>query len=129
LPRGARVAGSASSASRPRSFAWEAARSNSDRARSSSPAIARHSTSQKVASRKAPPSPFPELSRRERDVLDLIAAGRSNPDIALRLSLSEKTVRNNVSTVLAKLRVADRSAAIVLAREAGITVARSPEGR
>jgi DNA-binding NarL/FixJ family response regulator len=75
------------------------------------------------------PYPFPELSRRERDVLDLIAAGRSNPDIALRLSLSEKTVRNNVSTVLAKLRVADRSAAIVLAREAGITVARSPEGR
>jgi DNA-binding NarL/FixJ family response regulator len=81
-----------------------------------------------VASRKAP-YPFPELSRRERDVLELIAAGRSNPDIARRLSLSEKTVRNNVSTVLAKLRVADRSAAIVLAREAGITVARSPEGR
>ena len=70
------------------------------------------------------PYPFPELSRRS-DVLDLIAAGRSNPDIALRLGLSEKTVRNNVSAVLAKLRVADRPAAIVLAREAGITAARS----
>ena len=75
------------------------------------------------------PYPFPELSRRERDILDLLAAGRSNPDIALRLGLSEKTVRNNVSAVLAKLRVADRPAAIVLAREAGIiTRTQRPSG-
>jgi DNA-binding NarL/FixJ family response regulator len=66
------------------------------------------------------PYPFPELSSRERDVLDLLAAGCSNPAIAGRLGLSEKTVRNNVSAVLVKLRASDRSAAIVRAREAGI---------
>jgi DNA-binding NarL/FixJ family response regulator len=66
------------------------------------------------------PYPFPELSRRERDVLELLAAGHSNPAIATRLGLSEKTVRNNVSAVLAKLRAADRPAAIIRAREAGI---------
>jgi DNA-binding NarL/FixJ family response regulator len=66
------------------------------------------------------PYPFPELSRRERDVLKLLAAGHSNTAIATRLGLSEKTVRNNVSTVLVKLRAADRPAAIIRAREAGI---------
>ena len=66
------------------------------------------------------PYPFPELSRRERDVLELLAAGHSNPAIATRLSLSEKTVRNNVSAILTKLRAADRPAAIIRAREAGI---------
>jgi DNA-binding NarL/FixJ family response regulator len=66
------------------------------------------------------PHPFPELSRRERDVLNLVAQGRPNPDIARRLGLSEKTVRNNVSAIFAKLRVADRPAAIVRAREAGL---------
>ena len=70
--------------------------------------------------RTGPPQPFPELSTREREVLDLIAAGNSNTAIAARLGLSEKTVRNNVSAILAKLRVADRSAAIVRAREAGL---------
>jgi DNA-binding NarL/FixJ family response regulator len=66
------------------------------------------------------PYPFPELSSRERDVLNLLAAGHSNPVIATRLGLSEKTVRNNVSTVLVKLRAPDRPAAIIRAREAGI---------
>jgi DNA-binding NarL/FixJ family response regulator len=66
------------------------------------------------------PYPFPELSRRERDVLELLAAGHSNTAIAARLGLSEKTVRNNVSAVLVKLRAADRPAAIIRAREAGI---------
>ena len=66
------------------------------------------------------PHPFPELSQRERDVLDLMAQGRGNLDIAARLGLSEKTVRNNVSAIFAKLRVSDRSAAIVRAREAGL---------
>jgi DNA-binding NarL/FixJ family response regulator len=64
--------------------------------------------------------PFPELSRRERDVLELLAAGHPNPAIATRLGLSEKTVRNNVSAILTKLRAADRPAAIVRASEAGI---------
>jgi DNA-binding NarL/FixJ family response regulator len=64
--------------------------------------------------------PFPVLSSRERDILDLLAAGRSNAAIAARLVLSEKTVRNNVSNIFAKLQVADRSDAIVKAREAGL---------
>jgi DNA-binding NarL/FixJ family response regulator len=64
--------------------------------------------------------PFPELTLRERDILDLVARGRANHEIAARLGLSEKTVRNNVSSIFAKLRVADRSALIVRAREAGV---------
>jgi DNA-binding NarL/FixJ family response regulator len=63
---------------------------------------------------------FANLSQREHDVLDLIAAGESNTAIARRLGLSEKTIRNNVSAILAKLQVSDRSAAIVRARDAGL---------
>ena len=63
---------------------------------------------------------FPELSHREREVLDLIATGVSNADIAKRLSLSPKTVRNHVSNVFTKLQVADRAQAIVRARAAGL---------
>ncbi len=70
--------------------------------------------------RRPSEEPFPELTAREREVLDLIAAGLSNPQIAARLYLSPKTVRNNVSNVFAKLRVADRAQAIVRAREAGL---------
>jgi DNA-binding NarL/FixJ family response regulator len=66
------------------------------------------------------PYPFPELSRRERDVTGLLAAGHSNGAIAAKLGLSEKTVRNNVSAILVKLQVPDRPAAIIRAREAGI---------
>ena len=64
--------------------------------------------------------PFPELSEREREVLELVAGGLANPVIARRLFLSEKTVRNRVSSIFAKLGVADRSEAIVLARGAGL---------
>ena len=63
---------------------------------------------------------FPELSSREREVLDLIAAGVGNADIAKRLFLSPKTVRNHVSSVFSKLQVADRAHAIVRARAAGL---------
>jgi DNA-binding NarL/FixJ family response regulator len=63
---------------------------------------------------------FPELTDRERDVLQLLAAGRRNHAIATRLGLSEKTVRNHVSNVLLKLQVADRTAAALKAREAGL---------
>jgi DNA-binding NarL/FixJ family response regulator len=63
---------------------------------------------------------FPELTSREREVLSLIAAGRNNGEIALALSLSGKTVRNHVSVIFSKLRVADRAQAIVRAREAGL---------
>jgi DNA-binding NarL/FixJ family response regulator len=70
--------------------------------------------------RAVDPTVFPGLSQREHDVLDLIAAGRKNADIAASLSLSEKTVRNHVTNIFAKLQVADRAEAIVRAREAGL---------
>jgi len=66
------------------------------------------------------PLAFPELTQREREVLDLIAQGLSNPDITRQLVLSPKTVRNHVSNILFKLQARDRSAAIVRAREAGL---------
>jgi DNA-binding NarL/FixJ family response regulator len=66
------------------------------------------------------PLVFPELTEREREVLDLIARGLSNPEITRQLVLSPKTVRNHVSNILAKLQARDRSAAIVRAREAGL---------
>ena len=64
--------------------------------------------------------PFPELTDRELDVLELIAQGLDNQTIARRLVLNPKTVRNHVSNVLAKVHAADRSQAIVLARQAGL---------
>jgi DNA-binding NarL/FixJ family response regulator len=68
-----------------------------------------------------PPTPaFPELTEREREVLDLIARGYTNDAIAKRLYLSPKTARNYVSAVFQKLGVADRAGAIVRAREAGL---------
>ncbi|GAA1574092.1 response regulator transcription factor [Actinomadura kijaniata] len=63
---------------------------------------------------------FPQLTEREREVLELIAQGRSNSEIAAALFLSQKTVRNHVSNIFMKLHVADRAQAIVLAREAGL---------
>lgn len=63
---------------------------------------------------------FPSLSDREREVLHLIAQGRSNVDIARELVLSPKTVYNYVSNILSKLQVADRAQAIIRAREAGL---------
>ena len=68
-----------------------------------------------------PPQVFPELSEREREILSLIAQGHRNPDIAARLVLSPKTVRNHVSNILDKLQVADRATAIVRARDAGLS--------
>mgnify|MGYP000085353150 CR=1 FL=1 len=64
--------------------------------------------------------PFPQLTPREREILGLIAAGRSNAEITSHLVLSPKTVRNHVSSVFSKLDVATRAEAIVLAREAGL---------
>src|SRR2546425_1198011 len=61
---------------------------------------------------EAPPRVFPELSEREREILGLIAQGLKNAEIAARLVLSEKTVRNHVSNILSKLQVADRAQAI-----------------
>ncbi len=66
------------------------------------------------------PQIFPELTEREREVLTLIAQGCNNADIAGRLVLSPKTVRNHVSNIFNKLQVADRAQAIIRAREAGL---------
>lgn len=63
---------------------------------------------------------FPELTEREREILNLIAQGRPNSEIAQRLFLSPKTVANHVSNIFAKLQVADRAEAIIRAREAGL---------
>jgi DNA-binding NarL/FixJ family response regulator len=63
---------------------------------------------------------FPELTDREREVLDLIAQGRSNQQITRQLVVSPKTVRNHISNIFSKLQVADRAQAIVRAREAGL---------
>ena len=68
----------------------------------------------------APKEIFPELTPREGEVLDMIARGLSNTEISRRLYVSPKTVRNHVSNIFLKLQVADRSQAIVRAREAGL---------
>jgi DNA-binding NarL/FixJ family response regulator len=70
--------------------------------------------------------PLPELSDRERSVLDLLAAGGSVPEIATALYLSEKSVRNYLTTIPRRLGVADRDEAIELARAAGL--GRGPAG-
>ena len=67
----------------------------------------------------APEEPFPDLTERERDILDRLAAGRSNDEIATALFVSNKTVRNAVSSIYAKLHATGRADAIVKAREAG----------
>lgn len=66
------------------------------------------------------PMLFPELSDREREVLELIARGLSNSEIARKLVVSPKTVRNHVSNVFTKLQVSDRAEAIARARKAGL---------
>jgi DNA-binding NarL/FixJ family response regulator len=63
---------------------------------------------------------FPQLTERELEILDLIAAGKNNAQIASALFLAPKTVRNNVSNILAKLQATDRAEAIIRARDAGL---------
>lgn len=72
-----------------------------------------------------PPAPpaaelFPELTPREREILELLAEGRRTAEIAGSLHLSPKTVSNNLTTIFAKLEVADRTAAVIRARERGL---------
>ena len=86
-----------------------------------SPAIASRLLSMLAeASPAARPAVFPELTERERQTLELIAQGHKNAVIAERLHLSPKTVRNYVTNIFDKLQLADRSQAIVKAREAGL---------
>ena len=85
------------------------------------PAIARRMVDFFAAAAQASAvAAFPELTGREREILDLIARGRANAQIADQLGLSTKTVRNNVSNIFTKIQVVDRAQAIVKAREAGI---------
>lgn len=87
-----------------------------------SPAIARRMMSYFKQIQKQPAAyAFPQLTPREREVLSLMAQQNSNQEIAESLSLSPKTVRNYVSNIFAKLQVADRAAAILKARDAGLS--------
>ena len=70
--------------------------------------------------------PFPELTAREREILDLLAAAMPNSSIATRLGLSPKTVANHLSSIFTKLQVADRAQAILRARDAGLGSRPSP---
>jgi DNA-binding NarL/FixJ family response regulator len=75
-----------------------------------------------------PTDAFPQLTERELDVLELLAGRRTNAEIAATLFLSQKTVRNYVSGILAKLKVADRAEARLVARAAGIGEPRESDG-
>ena len=84
------------------------------------PEIAARVISHFAAAPGRPPPAFPALTEREREMLELIAAGKGNATIAHELVISLKTVRNHVSNIFTKLQVADRSEAIVKARQAGL---------
>ncbi|MFC6023821.1 response regulator [Plantactinospora solaniradicis] len=85
------------------------------------PAMARQVTNLFTHQAAAPPPPvFPQLTAREHEILVLIAKGLTNSQIARRLCLASKTIRNNVSHILTKLQVADRAEAIDVARRAGL---------
>lgn len=86
------------------------------------PTIARRLIEYFAGSSPGPAHAFPELTQREREVLELVARGHGNAAIARELSISPKTVRNHVSNVFTKLQVVDRSQAIVKAREAGLGI-------
>jgi DNA-binding NarL/FixJ family response regulator len=73
-------------------------------------------------------TPFPELTDREREILDLVARGLTNAEIARRLVVSDKTVRNHVSNVFAKLHVSGRAEAVARARDAGLGTERGTPG-
>ena len=78
---------------------------------------------ERVQRRLAAPSttarPFPQLTDREHEIMTEIVHGRTTTEIARRLSLSDKTVRNYVSNILTKLQVRDRTQLVIKAREAG----------
>ena len=73
-----------------------------------------------AAGRQVAASPFPQLTQREHEVLELVSQGLDNAAIARRLVLSDKTVRNRVSDILAKLHARNRAEMVALARDAGL---------
>lgn len=76
-------------------------------------------THQPLAADRAP-DPFADLTARERQVLELLAAGSSTAAIAGRLGVATKTITNNLSAIFAKLGVAGRTEAALLARDHGL---------
>ncbi|GGJ39120.1 response regulator [Deinococcus roseus] len=66
------------------------------------------------------PDLFPELTEREREILLLISRGHSNPEIARKIEVADKTVRNHITSIFSKLQVSTRTEAILRAREAGL---------
>lgn len=84
------------------------------------PAIAERLTFYFSSAAGGAPRPFPELTAREHEVLELIARGDANSEIAAALDVSSKTVRNHVSNIFTKLRVTTRAHAIVKARASGM---------
>ena len=99
-----------------------AVRSVADGAVLLGPQVAARAVGLLSGARTARAVPFPELTDREREILDLVARGFDNATISRRLVLAPKTVRNHVANVVAKLGLPDRSAAIVRAREEGLGV-------
>ena len=67
-----------------------------------------------------PSHAFPDLTEREREILSLIAVGRTNAEIAEEFVISSKTVSNHVSNIFSKLQVVDRAQAALRARQAGL---------
>jgi DNA-binding NarL/FixJ family response regulator len=67
-----------------------------------------------------PPQVFDELTARERDILELLARGHTNPEIAKQLGLTPKTVSNNISNVLLKVQATDRAKLMLMALDAGL---------
>lgn len=85
-----------------------------------SPAIAQRMMNYFSAPKPVAATAFPELTAREREVLELLAQGYNNGEIAQKLVISDKTVRNHVSNIFNKLEVSDRAQAILRARDAGM---------
>jgi len=85
-----------------------------------SPAVAERLLAFFSTAPRAAPEAFPDLTQREREILDAMAKGHDNGRIASDLSLSTKTVANNVSTILSKLQAVDRIQAVLQARDAGM---------
>ncbi|MEX2501621.1 MAG: response regulator transcription factor [Trueperaceae bacterium] len=81
------------------------------------------------AARATAPQAFPDLTNREREILHLLAQGRTNASIATELALSPKTVSNYVSNIFAKLHVADRAQAVARAKDAGLGQPLAPTTR